>query len=295
MSFRSGPAALCWAVLIALGVAQLQAAPFSIALSDDPAELAASIFGPGVSVVGTPVLSSQPGQSGLFTNFSSGMFTQSSGAAGMYNLPAGIILTTGIASGAEGSYTGGPSYEAFGSGDPMLSALSGGPTFDANILSFQFTSLNPTLSLNFVYASAEYPSSVGSTFGDPFAIVLNGVNLALVPGTATPVSINSINAVNNSNYFTQYSTPGTPFNYGGATTVLNATANVSTSGINTITFAIADGGDGSLDSALLIQGISPTPVPEPSTALLCAAAFGLFCAGSAARRKAAVRRTYRSV
>lgn len=36
---------------------------------------------------------------------------------GRTTLVPGIILTAGITSGAEGSYTGGPNHYAFGSGD----------------------------------------------------------------------------------------------------------------------------------------------------------------------------------
>ncbi len=269
MNFRSS-----WAVALSIafataGIANLDAASLAVDLVDDPAFLAASILGPGTTIVGTPTLTGQPGQSGLFTNFNSGPYTQTGGATGMYNIASGVILTTGIASGAEGNYIGGPSFDASGSGDAMLSAISGSPTYDADALTIQFTSVNPTLLLNFVFASSEYPEFVASTPTDPFGIFVNGTNVALVPGTSTPISINTVNAGTNSNYFTQYSTPSTPFNYGGATTIFSATANVSTSAVNTIRFSIADVSDGSLDSALLIQGASAAvAVPEPSTWLL---------------------------
>lgn len=276
MDFRSTRTALLWAAFAGSSIVHLQAAPLAVTLTDDPTTLASTILGPGTTIVGTPTLSSQPGQSGVFTNFSSGPYTQTGGASGSYSLASGIILTTGIASGAEGNYIGGPSFDASGRGDAMLSAISGSPTFDADVLTIKFTAANPTLGLNFVFASSEYPEFVGSTPADPVGIWVNGTNVALVPGTATPISVNSINANTNSNYFTQYSTPGTPFNYGGATTVFTARTNVSTSSVNTIRFAIADAGDGLLDSALLIQSGSVEAVPEPSTWLLSVTAVGLF-------------------
>ncbi|MDQ2841054.1 MAG: choice-of-anchor L domain-containing protein [Acidobacteriota bacterium] len=285
MDFRSTRTALLWAAFAGSSVVHLQAAPLAVTLTDDPTMLASAIFGPGATIVGTPTLSSQPGQSGVFTNFSSGPYTQSGGASGMYNLASGVILTTGIASGAEGNYIGGPSFDASGRGDAMLSAISGSPTFDADVLTIRFTAANPTLRLNFVFASSEYPEFAGSTPADPIGIFVNGTNVALVPGTATPISVNSINANTNSNYFTQYSTPDTPFNYGGASTVLTARADVSTSSVNTIRFAIADAGDGSLDSALLIQNGNVGAVPEPSTWLLSVTGAGLLCGFVFFRRK----------
>jgi hypothetical protein len=257
-------------------------------LTDDATTLAQAILGGGISIVGTPTLSSQPGQSGSFTNFSSGPFIQSNGTSGQFNIASGILLTTGIASGAEGNYMGGPNADVFGSGDPQLDALSGTDTFDASILTIQFTTVNPFLVLRYAFASAEYPASLGA-FSDAFGIFVNGTNVALVPGTATPVSINSVNAEVNANRFTQYSTPATPFNYGGVTTMLSARANVSTNSVNTIRIAIADSRDGSVDSAVFIEGSSlASPVPEPGTVLLLPAG-GLFVAALIALRRRAER------
>lgn len=256
-------------VSAAFATSALTASPFVVSLTNDPTVLSSTIFGAGVTIVGSPTLSSSPGQSGIFTNFNSGPYTQSGGTSGQFNIGSGIILTSGIASGAEGNFIGGPSFDAGGSGNALLSSISGTSTFDADVLTIQFTSTMPTLGFNFLFASAEYPNSVGNGFGnDPIGIFVNGTNVALVPGTSIPVSINSINTSTNSSFFTQYSNPNTPFNYGGVTTILSARANVSTTAVNTIQFAIADAVDGSVDSALLIQGGSVGAVPEPGSLLL---------------------------
>lgn len=171
-----------------------------------------------------------------------------------------------------------------GSGNAQLSALTGNSTFDAAVLTIRFTIANPTLSLNYVFASAEYPACIGSISG-VLGIFVNGSNVALVPATATPVSINSVNANVNSSFFTQYSTPDTPFNYGGATTILTATAHVSTSAVNTIQLAIADSLDGNLDSAVFIQSAGATSVPEPASLAVLAAGLLSFGATVASCRK----------
>jgi hypothetical protein len=262
------------------------ATPFTVHLTDDPTTLAQAILGGGISIVGAPTLTSQPGQSGTFTSFSSGPFTQSTGSSGQFTIASGALLTTGIASGAEGAYMGGPNADVFGSGDPQLSGLSGTDTFDAIVLTIQFTTVNPVLLLQYAFASAEYPAAIGS-FSDVFGIFVNGTNIALVPGTATPVSVNTVNADVNANHFTQYSTPATPFNYGGITTVLTARANVSTTSVNTIRIAIADSIDGSVDSAVFIQGGSvPAAVPEPATVLVVSAGVVFVAALKASRRRA---------
>ncbi len=286
MQTRSARAVLFMIVTGACSLASLNAATLSVSLNDNAFTLASTILGPGVTIVGTPTLSAMPGQSGVFANFNSGPYTQTGGASGMFVLPSGVILTTGIASGSEGNYIGGPSYDAQGSGDAMLSAISGSPTFDANVLTANFTTSNPLLLLTFIFASSEYPSFVGTSPSDPFAIFVNGQNVALVPGTSTPISINSINPNTNAKYFTQYSTPSTPFNYGGATTVLTASAAVSTSSVNTIRIAIADAGDATLDSALFVQAGSVAAVPEPATWLLSVIAAGIFVLFARFRRQA---------
>ncbi len=270
--------------LAASGVVRLSAA-FVVNPTDNASVLASAILGAGTTIVGTPTLLSQTGQSGVFMDFNSGPYTQTGGAAGQFNVATGVILSTGIATAGTGSFIGGPSADLSGGGNALLSALSGTTTFDADVLTIQFTSTSPTLSLRFLFASSEYPSFVGSAFVDPVAIFVNGLNVALVPGTGTPVSINSVNAATNSNFYTQNSTPATPFNYGGVTTLLTANANVSTSAVNTIQFAIADAGDGSLDSALLIQRVGTAAVPEPAGILAVPIGAGFLWALAAIRRK----------
>ena len=126
----------------------------------------------------------------------------------------------------------------------------------------------------------EYPEFVNRSFNDVFGFFVNGVNVAVVPGTADPVTINKINvgdsagsAVSNPQYFTQYSTPNTPFNYGGATVLLTARATVNKGVVNTFRFAIVDSSDAALDSAVLIgtgkfTTAPPTNAPAITTSSL---------------------------
>lgn len=289
----------CTAMAVGLlATGSLMADTFAVTPTDSADTLVNSILGSGVTLVGTSTLSSMPGQTGTFTNFSSGPYTQGNGTAGSYTIPSGIILTNGRADGAAGNYSGGASYSMGGAGVPELDTLAGGTTYDAAVLKFSFKSTSPTLYFNFAFASTEYPQYVGSQFNDVFGLFVNGKNVGVVPGTTTPITVNSVNADTNPNYFTQYSNDSTPFNYGGVTTLLTATANVSTTDVNTIEFAIADTADDILDSAVLIQGNSlgtvvpgnptPTPTPsetpEPATFMMTGSAF-LLTAGVVVWRK----------
>ncbi|MFH2143717.1 MAG: choice-of-anchor L domain-containing protein, partial [Bacteroidota bacterium] len=86
-----------------------------------------------------------------------------------------------------------------GSGDPLLNAIvTPDVTTDVTILEFDFIPAGDTLKFDFIFCSEEYPEYVFS-FNDVFAFFLSGpnpsggnytnYNIALLPGTTTPVSI----------------------------------------------------------------------------------------------------------
>ncbi|MBL7717236.1 MAG: choice-of-anchor L domain-containing protein [Flavipsychrobacter sp.] len=87
-------------------------------------------------------------------------------------------------------------------GNPILTAICGFNTNDACVVEFDFTAeldTVSTLSFQYVFASEEYPEYACSVFNDPFAFIISGPgivgnqNIAVVPGTNIPVTINSIN------------------------------------------------------------------------------------------------------
>jgi len=177
-----------------------------------------------------------------------------------------------------------------GAGDTDLDALGFGTTLDAAVLEFEFESAGGDLFFNYVFASEEYNEFVLFTFNDVFAFFLDGVNIALVPGTNDPVSVKNVNGGNpfgnpnssNSEFYNnndiQDSPMGVPpfdIEYDGFTDVFTAQALGLTPGTHTMKLAIADVNDYRLDSAVFIQQGSfsdiiggPSPIPEPSTMLL---------------------------
>jgi hypothetical protein len=279
------------AIFAVLFVAQCAFPAFVVTQTDDANILAQTILGPGVTLSGTPTLTGLPVQSGTFTDFTTGPFTNPvTGASGEITIDQGIILSSGPVTGAMGTYDGGSSESLGGSGDADLSAISGFNTFDAVSLSFDFVPDADQLFIQFVFLSTEYPGYVNTSFNDVFAFFVNGNNVALVPGTTDPVTINSINVgrpvgtnVSNPEYFTQYSEMGvTPFNYGGATILLTATASVNAGEVNNFRFAVADASDSILDSAILIgtgefsivdPGDPNNVIPEPGTWVLMISGF----------------------
>jgi len=203
-------------------------------------------------------------------------------------MESGIILTSGDATLAEGPNTSDGAGSANGyAGDALLDALIPGyTTYDATLLTFDFISSGGDLFFNYVFASDEYNEYVNSDFNDVFAFFVDGVNIALVPGTTDPVSVNNVNGGNplgtgasNSAYYNNNDlSDGGPFydlEYDGFTDVFIAQALGLSAGTHTMMLAIADAGDSILDSGVFIQAgtfsdtiTDDTTVPEPATMLL---------------------------
>ena len=93
-------------------------------------------------------------------------------------------------------------------GDPSLDAslALNSPTListDACVLTFDITVFGDTLKFDYRFGSEEYDNYVCSNFNDVFGFYVSGVNpaggnyveqnVALIPGTNTPVSINTVN------------------------------------------------------------------------------------------------------
>lgn len=131
------------------------------------------------------------------------MLGQFNGATSNIGFQEGVLMSTGLISNAVGpndddGLNGGGNFEL--SGTNLLTPLIGGKeTFDAAVLRFQFRILGDYVKFRYVFASEEYNEFVCSEFNDAFAFFISGPgiagmeNLALVPGTTTPVTINTIN------------------------------------------------------------------------------------------------------
>lgn len=223
---------------------------------------------------------------------SSGLF---SGLAGALPFDSGVLLTTGVAATALGPNDDGGAGTSVGtSGDGQLSTLAANPTFDAAVLTFDFIPTKGTISFQFVFGSEEYQEYVNSQYNDVFAFYLNGVNIALIPSTTTPIAINSVNHLVNTQYYSDNPTNAAALQYDGLVgvkTVLFATGAVNANQLNTIKIAIADAGDSILDSGVFLKGGSfkneePPNVPEPGS--MAALSLGLLGVGYAIRRRRAV-------
>ena len=195
---------------------------------------------------------------------SNGVFLSSGEAIGTLS-PASFFKSTGLG----------------GAGDAQLNAIVAPQlTQDATILEFDFTVASDSVKFEYVFGSEEYNDYVNTSFNDVFAFFISGPgivgsqNIALIPGTTTPVSINTVNnggpfggassgPCTNCAYYDD-NIGGTSVFMDGFTTVLTAKAAVQPCQTYHIKLAIADVSDGAFDSGVFLKGGSFTTLGQIS-------------------------------
>lgn len=237
--------------------------------------------GPGI-VISNPSYTGVASASGTFTG----------GLSAGIGIDSGVILTSGDASDAVGPNSAINTQTNNGqAGDPDLDALIPGfATHDAVILEFDFTTTSGDLFFNYVFGSEEYNEWVGTAYNDVFGFFVDPagpppqVNIALIPGTSTPVSINNVNLGSNPAFYINNDVGTYNIEYDGFTKVLSAQFLGLGPGTHHIKLAIADAGDFILDSAVFLESASFTAnnpddqiiggelIPIDSAALLIAGA-----------------------
>ena len=242
--------------------------------------LASDILGSGITVSNVSYTGAN-GASGTFTG----------GNASGLSIDKGIVISSGQASIAQGANTSSSAGQDNGTGGyAPLSALAGAATYDAAVLGFDFEfdgAVGGDLYFNFVFGSEEYLEWVNKGFNDVFGFYVDGVNVALAPGSSDPISIDNINTTKNSGLFVDNTSGVYNTQMDGFTKSLHINLKGLSAGKHTMEFAIADVGDHIYDSWIFIEADSfadhPTNLPEPSSLLL----FGLGVLGLAATRKRA--------
>lgn len=190
---------------------------------------------------------------------------------------SGIVLASGDIDNCKGpNNSGSQSSNLSSGGDNDLAIITSNTIFDASILEFDFSANTPTVTFEYTFGSEEYLEFVNSSFNDVFAFFISGpgingtytnnaMNIALVPGTNTAVSINNVNTGSFPQYYVDNGdghggapsyTDSKTTQYDGITTVLTATANITPCQTYHIKIAIADVGDGAYDSGVFLKAKS---------------------------------------
>ncbi|MBC7552652.1 MAG: choice-of-anchor L domain-containing protein [Taibaiella sp.] len=244
-------------------------AQLTITPSSTSALLAAKLAGPGITILSDTL---------ICNNLANGTFTSVSTPIA---IDSGIILSTGKAADATGAESPVTSTGFGGAGDADLTSLLGTTTVskDQCALIINFIPKGDTISFNYQFGSEEYRSSTCGIYNDAFAFFISGpgvsstlpgVNMALVPGTTIPVTVNSINsgtpgsgysiatcnAMGSGSPFTAYyinNAGGTQVTYRGYTTVLTAKHWVIPCDTYRIKMAIVDAANATYDSGVFIE------------------------------------------
>ncbi len=180
----------------------------------------------------------------------------------------GLLLTSGNARRAGGPnvFLGDGTVEVW-PGDIDLDFATGINSQNATFIQFDFTPLADTISFDFLMASEEYDmGDFECAFSDAFAFLLtdsmgNTTNLAVLPGTNTPILVTNIHPDNgaacggaNEQYFGEY-TPNNapPISFDGRTAVFTAESAVISGENYTIKLVIADDNDANYDSGVFLK------------------------------------------
>ncbi len=212
-------------------------------------------------------------------------------------ISSGLALSTGNAYELAGPNNDGSqtSYGVSSNGDSdsdmwaLVSANGGNEVNDLTVIEFDYIPFSDSIQFEFVWGSDEYDSYVSSLYNDVFGIFVsgpgisgpflnNGVNMAVIPGTDIPVSVNSINngnglqgPCNNCEYYNQALSDGELWgliNSGydpyiiddnniqldGFTDVISSALQVTCGQTYHVKIAICDASDNSLDSGVFIKG-----------------------------------------
>lgn len=199
-----------------------------------------------------------------------------------FPISSGVILTTGNATAAigpntSGSFTNNVPATPNVSSDPHLNAIANSGVTNGTVLEFDFIPAGDTISFNYIFGSDEYPEFSPSSFNDAFGFFLwgpgisgpyalagypaGGSNLAIIPGTTIPVTINNLGP--GAGQYPQYYVNnlggagyGTAIQYDATTAVLSCNASVQCGETYHIKLAICNVGDQAYDSGVFLQANS---------------------------------------
>ncbi len=185
-----------------------------------------------------------------------------------FGIDTGIIISTGGVMGALGGNSSFSTTTPTGSyiqyhDSTLLSLIPNHTLVEAAVLEFDFTPLTDTLiACKFVFASEEYPEFVNTQFNDVFGFFISGPNpsggmfvnknLALIPGTNSPITIDSVNANTHPQYYVDNNGGGT-MQYDGYTTPIILQQVVTPGQTYHFKVGVADAGDAAYDSGVFMK------------------------------------------
>ncbi|MGR3621128.1 Hint domain-containing protein [Pseudophaeobacter sp.] len=216
-------------------------------------EMAETIFGDGVTVVSADYTGDSR-SSGIYSN-------GDALAPGATPGDTGVILSTGRVnkftnSGGDPNRSTSTSTNTSGENNNSdFNAVAGTNTYDASYLDVSFIPDSSTMTIEFVFSSEEFPEYQNSIYQDVVSVWVNGevVEMDVSGGTANP---GNISASINENLYVDNTGDDYNTEMDGFTVTMTLTMTVNPGVVNDIRIGIADVGDSSYDSNLLIAADS---------------------------------------
>ena len=184
---------LVWSVLaiVLAGLSSTASAGLSFNPNVTPAQMAAILDGPGLSIHNAQITRGAAEQYGVL-----------GGAKTLLGFESGIFLTTGrVASLQPPNNTGSYSYDTPQAlyRDADLLAISPYAKYDPVAFEFDIVPQGDRANFIFSFGSEEYPEFVCSQYNDAFGLFITGPgisgtrNAAFLPNTQTPIAVNNVN------------------------------------------------------------------------------------------------------
>lgn len=217
-------------------------------------EMAETIFGDGVTVVSASYTGDRD-SSGIYTN-------GNSISPGVMPGDTGVMFSTGDLRGFTNNnpfQSNQSSSTTTASSGPNnnadFNAAAGTNTYDASFLDVDFIPTGDVMTIQFVFASEEYPEFATGAFQDFVGVWINGslVPLGVGDGDIDP---NNLNAGSNGNLFIDNTADQYNTEMDGFTVTMTLTIPVNANEVNSIRVGIADVSDANYDSTLIIAADS---------------------------------------
>ena len=223
----------------------MPASELPIDVSADAAALAASIFDDSVSIMSASYEGDELA-SGIYSN-------GEAISEGVVPGDTGIILSTGQAQ--DFTNSSGQENQATNTTTNNPDGIDGDGTFDGAFLNVDFIPDNDMMTMQFVFASEEYPEFQNAVFQDFFGVWINGVRVPLDVGDSD-VDPGNVNSGSNENLYNDNTSDQFNTEFDGFTVTMSLKMDVNPGLLNSIRIGIADVADAAFDSAVLIAANS---------------------------------------
>lgn len=219
-------------------------------------QMAQEMFGPGVVIEGASYTGDRD---------SSGIYSNGDAIAGAVTPgDTGVMFSTGDLRGftnnnpwqsnqSSSTTTSSSGPNSYSDAISDFDQAAGARTYDASFIDVDFTPSGSMLTMQFVFASEEYPEYATGAFQDFVGVWINGTQVHMSVGDGD-IDPNNLNAGANQNLFIDNTADQHNTEMDGFTVNLTLKIPVNAGVTNSIRIGIADVTDNAYDSTLLIAG-----------------------------------------